>query len=110
MMTPAPVLKDRVGILTVLEGKTDEKEYRLTGKLTMIGKNQMATIRLKGWFAPDVAASITRRDSGYQIAAQDKGAKLKVAGAAVAPGAQHELSEGDTVEVAGVKMSFMYEA
>jgi predicted component of type VI protein secretion system len=109
-MTPAPVFKDRVGMLRVLEGKTDAKEYRLSSKLTMIGKNSMATIRLKGWFAPDVAASITRRDNGYMIAAQDKSAKMKVAGADVPPGAQHDLADGDTVEVAGVKMSFTYDA
>jgi len=108
-MTPAPVLKDRVGILRVLDGKTDAKEYHLSSKLTMIGKNSMATIKLKGWFAPDVAASITRRDTGYFIAAQDKGAKMKVAGESVPPGAQHDLSEGDMIEVAGVKMSFSYE-
>jgi hypothetical protein len=108
-MTPAPILKDRVGVLTVIDGKTDAKEYRLSSKLTMIGKNQMATIKLKGWFAPDVAASITRRDTGYFIAAQDKGAKLKVAGADIAPGAQKDLSEGDTVEVSGVKMSFAFQ-
>lgn len=110
MHTPAPVLKDRVGVLTVIDGKTDEKQYELRSKLTMIGKNQMATIRLKGWFAPDVAASITRRDSGYFIAAQDKGAKLKVAGADVPAGQQKDLHEGDTVEVAGVKMSFSFES
>ena len=108
--TPAPVLKDRVGVLKVIDGKTDEKQYTLSSKLTMIGKNQMATIRLKGWFAPDVAASITRRDSGYFIAAQDKGAKLKVAGTDIAPGSQKDLHEGDTVEVAGVKMTFSFEA
>ena len=108
-MTPAPVLKDRIGILRVIEGKTDAKEYHLSSKLTMIGKNSMATIRLKGWFAPDVAASITRRDNGYMIAAQDKGAKMKVGGADVPPGEQHDLADGDTVEVAGVKMSFSYD-
>lgn len=109
-MTPAPILKDRVGIVTVIDGKTDAKEYRLSSKLTMIGKNQLATIKLKGWFAPDVAASITRRDNGYFVAAQDKGAKLKVAGADVPAGSQKDLADGDTVEVAGVKLSFTYEA
>lgn len=109
-MTPAPVLKDRVGVVTVIDGKTDAKEYRLSSKLTMIGKNQLATIKLKGWFAPDVAASITRRDNGYFVAAQDKGAKLKVAGADVPAGSQKDLADGDTIEVAGVKLSFTYEA
>ena len=108
-MTPAPVLKDRVGVLTVVAGKTDDKQYRLSSKLTMIGKNSMATIRLSGWFAPDVAASITRRDNGYFIAAQDKKSKIKVAGAEVPPGTQRDLADGDTVEVGSVKMSFSFE-
>jgi len=111
VMTPAPQIpaKDRVGTLTVIDGKTDEKQYTLTGKLTVIGKSDMATIKLKGWFAPNVAAIITRRDAGYQIASQDKGAKVKVSGADVPSGGHHDLAEGDTVEVSGVKMTFTLE-
>lgn len=111
VMTPAPALpaKDRVGSLTVLEGKTDDRQYTLTSKLTVIGKSPMASIKLKGWFAPNVAAIITRRDAGYFIASQDKGAKVKVGGAEVPPGSQKDLEEGDTLEVAGVKMTFTYE-
>jgi hypothetical protein len=111
VMTPAPVIpaKERVGTLTVIDGKTDEKSYTLTGKLTVIGKSDMATIKLKGWFAPNVAAIITRRDAGYQLASQDKGAKVKVAGADVPSGAHKDLAEGDTIEVAGVKMTFTLE-
>jgi predicted component of type VI protein secretion system len=111
VMTPAPQIpaKDRVGTLTVIDGKTDQKQYTLTGKLTVIGKSDMATIKLKGWFAPNVAAIITRRDTGYQIASQDKGAKVKVSGADVPSGGHHDLAEGDTVEVSGVKMTFTVE-
>ncbi|HSE49343.1 MAG TPA: FHA domain-containing protein [Terriglobales bacterium] len=111
VMTPAPQIpaKDRVGTLTVIDGKTDQKQYTLTGKLTVIGKSDMATIKLKGWFAPNVAAIITRRDTGYQIASQDKGAKVKVSGADVPSGGHHDLAEGDTVEVSGVKMTFTLE-
>ena len=105
--TPAPVLKDRTAMLVVIDGKTDQKQYTLTGKLTVIGKSDMATIKLKGWFTPAVAAIITRREGGYHIAPQDKGAKLKINGAD-APG-QHDLHEGDTIEVSGVKMSFTLE-
>lgn len=107
MMTPAPVLKERSGVLTVLEGKTDEPQYVLSGKLTVIGKSDMASIKLKGWFAPNVAAVVSKRDNKYFIAPQDKGAKVKVNGADVA--GQKEISDGDAVEVAGVKMSFGYE-
>jgi hypothetical protein len=108
-MTPAPVLKDRIATLTVLDGKTEQKQYTLTSKLTVIGKSEMATIRIKGWFTPNVAALVTRRDTGYQVASQDKGAKVKVAGVEVPAGTHKDLSEGDTIEVAGVKLSFGYE-
>src|ERR1700682_5723227 len=35
----------RVPTLTVLRGRTDQKEYRLAGKLTVIGRSEMATVR-----------------------------------------------------------------
>src|SRR5580698_6421094 len=38
--------------LVILSGKTDQKEYVLTNKLTVVGKSPMATVRLKGWFKP----------------------------------------------------------
>jgi len=58
---------EKVGSLTVLSGKTDQTEYILTGRLSMIGKSDQATIKLKGWFAPTVAAVINRKDSGYTV-------------------------------------------
>ena len=42
----------RIGILSVLEGGTDQPEYELTGNLTLIGKDPTAGIRLEGWLAP----------------------------------------------------------
>src|SRR3989442_258164 len=51
----------RVPALKVLSGKTDQKEYVLSSKLTVIGKSEMATVRLRGWFAPDVAPQINKR-------------------------------------------------
>lgn len=99
--TPA---KERFGILNVLEGRTDESQYVLTGKMTMIGKSEMATIRLKGFFAPKTAALISKRENKYFIAASDKKTKVKINGEDI--GGQHELKEGDIVEVAGVKAAF----
>ncbi|HLJ28540.1 MAG TPA: FHA domain-containing protein [Candidatus Angelobacter sp.] len=104
---PAPSatpLKERFGILNVLEGRTDESQYVLTGKMTMIGKSNMATIRLKGLFAPKTAALISKRDNKYFIAASDSKIKLKVNGEDVS--GQRELNEGDILEVAGVKAAF----
>ncbi|MGH9669904.1 MAG: FHA domain-containing protein [Terriglobales bacterium] len=106
---PPPPAKERTGMLTVIEGKTDEPQYLLSGKLTVIGKSQMATIKLKGSMfrqPPDVAAIVSKRDNKYFVASQDKKAHLKVNGADLDH--QQELNEGDTIEVFGVKMSFEY--
>ncbi len=98
--------RDRTGVLTVIAGKTDQPQYVLTGKLTVIGKSEMASIKIKGWFAPQVAAMISKRDTKYFIAAQDKAAKLKVNNEDVTK--EHELVEGAVVDVAGIKMTFGY--
>ena len=103
---PPPPPKDRTGVLTVIAGKTDQSQYTLTGKLNVIGKSDMASIKLKGWFKPKVAAVINHRDGKYFIAASEHGIKVKINDELIA--GQHELSDGDVVEVAGVKMTFGY--
>jgi predicted component of type VI protein secretion system len=102
---PAPA-RERTGTLMIMAGKTDQRQYTLSGKLSVIGKSDMASIKLKGWFAPKVAAVINRRDSKYFIAASEKDIKVKVNSAQIS--GQQELSEGDMIEVAGVKATFGY--
>jgi len=104
--SPTPP-KERFGILNVLEGRTDQPQYVLTGKMTMIGKSDMATVRLKGFFAPKTAALISKRDNKYFIASSDKKVRLKINGEEVS--GQKELNEGDIVEVAGVKAAFSFQ-
>lgn len=103
---PAKPPRERIALLTVLAGKTNEPQYHLTGKLTVIGKSEMATVRLKGWFAPKVAAQITKREGKYTVGAGDASAKLRINGELVAGHA--ELSDGDILEVGGVKFSFTF--
>lgn len=98
--------KERIGVLTIMAGKTDQSQYVLSGKLSVIGKSDMASIKLKGWFAPKVAAVINKRDGKYFIAASEKDIKVKINSELIA--GQHELNEGDVVEVAGVKATFGY--
>src|SRR5205823_2208141 len=62
----------KVPTVIVLAGRTDAKEYVLTNKLTTIGKSAMATIKLRGWFKPQMAAQINQRDDGYYIGSGDK--------------------------------------
>ena len=75
--------------------------------MSVIGKSNMASIRLKGFFAPNVAASVNKRDNKYFIAASEAKIKVKINGEVIA--GQKELHEGDMVEVAGVKMTFGYQ-
>ncbi|MGH9601271.1 MAG: FHA domain-containing protein [Terriglobales bacterium] len=102
---PAPPAAERVGVLTVLAGKSDQQQYRLTSKLTVIGKSNNASIRLKGWFAPQVGATIIKRDQKYFISAGEK--KVMVDGQQIT--GQKELSEGSSIDVSGLKLSFDYE-
>ena len=78
----------------------------LSGKLTVIGKSDMASIKLKGWFAPKVAAVINKRESKYFIAASEKDVKVKVNNMDIS--GPKELNEGDMIAVAGVKLTFSY--
>jgi pSer/pThr/pTyr-binding forkhead associated (FHA) protein len=106
---PAPQAppKERTGALTIVDGKTDAKHYQLTGKMSVIGKSDMASIKLKGFFAPNMAALINKRDNKYFIAASEAKIKVKINGAEIA--GQKELNEGDLIEVAGIKMTFSFE-
>ncbi len=108
-ITPEPQAppKERTGALTVVDGKTDARHYQLTGKMSVIGKSDMASIRLKGFFAPNMAALINKRDNKYFIAASEAKIKVKINGQEIA--GQKELGEGDLIEVAGIKMTFSFE-
>lgn len=98
---------ERVGQLTVVDGKTDQHRYVLSGKLTVIGKSDMASVKLKGFFAPKVAAVVNQRDGKYFIAASEKDVKVKINSSEIS--GQKELSDGDIIEVAHVKLTFSYE-
>jgi hypothetical protein len=94
----------KVATLMVLGGNTDQKEYILTNRLTVIGKSAMATVRLKGWFKPQMAAQINQRDDGYYLGPGDK--VPSVNGRPI--GGPTRLSDGDLIEVSGVKLNFIF--
>jgi len=94
----------KVPTLIVLGGKTDQKEYVLTNKLTVVGKSAMATVKLKGWFKPQMAAQINQRDDGYYLGPGDK--VPSVNGRPI-PGPVR-LNDGDVIEVSGVKLNFIF--
>ena len=98
----------QIGMLTIVAGRTDRQRYLLSSKLSVIGKSMMASIRLKRWFAPRVAASIHQREDGYFLVRAAKNIRIKVNNAEVTQG-QQELKSGDQFEVAGIVAKFGYE-
>jgi|SRR5208282_865977 len=99
---PASARATRVGKLTVLKGKTTAKEFLLTSATSMIGKSDQCSIRLKGWFAPKIAAMITKQRESYYFSPTAK--KVTVNGLAVT--GKVELQEGDLVAVGKVQFQF----
>jgi pSer/pThr/pTyr-binding forkhead associated (FHA) protein len=95
-----------LGAVRVVEGKTDRSGYELTGRLTIIGSDEKATIRLTGWFAPKLAAVISRRPDGYSVSRSDAGTAVLVNGDPIE--GRSELHDGDLLEVAGVKLQFSF--
>src|SRR5258706_13942882 len=63
----------KVPTLVVLNGKTDQKEYVLINKLTVMGKSAMATVPLMGWFKPHMVAQINQGDVGYYLGPGENG-------------------------------------
>jgi pSer/pThr/pTyr-binding forkhead associated (FHA) protein len=93
-----------VPTLTVQRGRTDKKEYRITGKLTVIGRSKMATVRLRGWFTPDIAAQINKHEDGYYLGRGDHVPKIN----GVKIGGLTKLCDGDLIEVGRVRLNFLF--
>jgi predicted component of type VI protein secretion system len=104
-LKPAIPVRQTIGTLTIVKGRTDQQRYVLTSKLTLIGGSKMATIRLKRWFAPSVAASIYQAEDCYVIISSGNNLKIKV-NDKVIEGGQKQLEAGDIIEVAGIKAVF----
>jgi pSer/pThr/pTyr-binding forkhead associated (FHA) protein len=88
--------------LRVLRGRTDQSEYILAGKLTVIGSSEMASIQLLGWFAPDVGAQINHHADGYYLGLGDRVPKLN--GQPIH--GPTRLRDGDIIQIGRVRLQF----
>ena len=104
VLTPRQLTMGPKATLLVVEGRTDRTQYQLAGPAAVIGTDAHATVKLRGWFAPRVAAQFTRHPSGYAIQPGPDQKDLRVNGQPVE--ASVVLKDGDVIEVAGVKLSF----
>jgi len=96
-------IPEALGGFLVVEGATDQKDYELKERVSAIGKEDGSAIKLKGLFAPKMAALVNRRKEGYFITPAS-GKELKVNGKAI--DRRYDLKDGDMVEVAGLKLQF----
>lgn len=92
-----------VGALRVVAGESNAASFSLVGLTTYIGKSEQAQVRLKGFFAPDMAACVFRKPEGYFLKVL-KEKTVKINGQTAAD--QALLSVGDKVEVGGLSLIF----
>ena len=97
------VSTERPAVLTFVTGGSEE--YELTKKLVKLGKGEEADIRLGGLFTPKVAATISRRPTGYHLSPTGR-AKVKVNNMQIQ--SSHRLKEFDTIEIGPAKLQFYY--
>lgn len=99
-----PMPGDKVGVLKIIDGSTKQTEYELEGSYATIGKDKVADIRIKGIFAPKIAALVQRSGEAYYINPPEKGKRPLINGKPVEK--PTEIKENDTLEAGGVKMIF----
>ena len=97
------VSAERRAVLSFLSGGGDE--YEIKKKLVKLGKGEEADVYIGGLFTPKVAATISRRPTGYHLTPTGR-AKVKVNAAQVA--GSHRLREFDTIEIGPAKLQFYY--
>ena len=100
--TAIPTAHDRTGTVRIIGGNTGQSEYILAAMTTVIGKANTAQIRLKGWFKPQMAATIVRTGDAYVVSPID--GNVDVNGERVSN--RRELSNGDVIAVSGLTLEF----
>lgn len=101
----SPPLDGPVARLEVLAGSTDRAAYELESKLTLVGKDDAAEVRLEGLLAPKVGCFISRDKSGYGLIPPEKRNKVKLNGKDVKDALS--IKSGDQIEIGSVKFLFL---
>jgi pSer/pThr/pTyr-binding forkhead associated (FHA) protein len=98
--------KEMIGGLRVVSGESTASQFSLTGLTTYIGKSEQANIRLKGLFAPDIAACVARKPEGYYLKVV-KPKSVKLNDQLLVD--QALLQEGDLIEVGNLKLVYFHQ-
>ena len=95
----------QTAVLRVVAGRTDQTIYPLNAQTTLIGKGKSSTVRLRGWFKPQLAVAISRNRQGY--VATWLGGVVLIDNRPL--NGRHELKDGDLLDVCGLLLEFTVE-
>jgi predicted component of type VI protein secretion system len=99
--------KGPLGVLRILEGGAGQREFVLTDRLTLIGKDSEAGVKLDGLQVPKIGGFVARDKNGYTLIPPDRSSKLKINGRPVADSVF--IQDADQIEIGGVTMRFHIE-
>jgi len=96
------IKKEMVGVLSIMSG--DGGEYRLTKKMTNIGKARFNDVVVGGLFVGKTSATISQRPSGYHLSYISGWSKPKVNGKVVTQSCL--LEDFDIIQIGSTKIRF----
>jgi hypothetical protein len=102
---PQEPARAQAATLRVVAGRSDQTIYRLQSQTSLIGKGKASTVRLRGWFKPQLAVAISRNRQGY--VATWLGGVVLVDNRPL--NGRHELKNGDLLDVCGLLLEFTLE-
>ncbi|RLA89875.1 MAG: hypothetical protein DRG20_04085 [Deltaproteobacteria bacterium] len=101
------VVKEKEAFLTIISGSVrGKKEINLVKKLTVIGKDEEADVKVKGFFLPKTCCFIKKKEDKYIISPSPGKHVTKVNGKTLTK--PTELNDGDMIEVGSTKMHFFF--
>jgi len=103
--THAVAPAQQTAVLRVIAGRADQTVYHLHSQTTLIGKGPSSLIRLRGWFKPQLALTISRNRQGY--VATWLGGVVLIDSKPLS--GRRELKDGDLLDVCGLLLEFTLE-
>jgi len=95
---------ENIASLSIISEQIGLPEIKLIKKITIIGAREDADIKLKGTFAPKVAALINKKPSGYSMIPSEEKSKVKINSRRITK--QTTLADGDVIEIGSEKLLF----
>ncbi len=102
--TVTPV-EEKQAKLIVIHSR-ERKEYKITKDVTVIGKSPTSDVVLKGFFVPNMVATIKKEGKSFYITGYGGWIEVNINGKIV--GKNWKLYPNDTIEVLKIKIIFQY--